>query len=45
MATAPEVRPWNAPSKAITLLLPVWKDANLRAFSFASAPELHRKRE
>ena len=44
-ATAPEVRPWKALPKASTLLLSVWNEASLRAFSLASAPELQRKSE
>ena len=43
-ATAPEVRPWNALEKASTFVRPVWNEASFRAFSFASAPELQRKR-
>ena len=38
--TAAEVRPWKACLNAITRFLPLWKEANLSAFSFASAPEL-----
>ena len=43
--TAPDVRPWKARSKASTLARPVANDASLMAFSFASAPELHRNSE
>lgn len=43
-ATAPAVRPWNALEKASTFVRPVWNEASFRAFSFASAPELQRKR-
>ena len=44
-ATAREVRPWNDFLNAIIFFLPVWKEANLSAFSLASAPELQRKSE
>ena len=37
---AKSVRPWNAPSKAITAGLPVEERANLTAFSIASVPAL-----
>ncbi len=36
------VRPWNAPSKAITAWRPVASLATLTAFSTASAPELKK---
>jgi hypothetical protein len=39
------VRPWKARSKARTLARPVANDASLMAFSFASAPELHKNSE
>ena len=41
-ATANEVRPWNEPFIAITFFLPLKNEASFSAFSFASAPELHR---
>jgi hypothetical protein len=41
--TAPAVRPWKPPSIATMPSRPVWRRASLRAFSFASAPELAKK--
>ena len=39
-AAAAAVRPWNAPSTAITRVRPVARRARRRAFSLASPPEL-----
>ena len=41
-STASDVRPWNAPLAESTRLRPLWKLANFKAFSLASAPELIR---
>ena len=43
IASAPIVRPWNAPSIAIMVGRPVNLRDSLRAVSFASAPELQKK--
>ena len=42
--SAPSVRPWNEPSSATISVLPVALRAHLIAASFASAPELQKKR-
>jgi hypothetical protein len=42
IVSASSVRPWKAPSKAITAARPVWSRASFTAFSTASVPALKK---